>query len=179
MPGIPLTYNSETMHGFEYQFAGHLMMHGMVQKGLQIVKAVRDRYDGIRRNPYNEMECGSNYARSMASYALLNALSGFSFDIPNREIGFAPAVKTRPFQCFWSLDSGWGTVRFEQNQVVLAVLYGQLELQCLVLPPRCRVQKAALGKKSIACKQSKRRVVLDQAVMVAPENGLTLQLHQK
>jgi len=174
MPGIPLTYNSETMHGFEYQFGAHLIMRGMVQKGLQVVKAVRDRYDGVRRNPYNEMECGSNYARSMASYALLNALSGFSFDIPNREIGFAPAVKTRPFQCFWSLDSGWGMVRFEENTVVLEVLYGKLELARFCLPPACRVTAVSSGKHPSAFVLRFGKIDFADTVTVTPGQPLTV-----
>jgi uncharacterized protein (DUF608 family) len=80
-PVIPMTYAEETMHGFEYQVACHMIQEGMIKEGVELVKAVRDRYDGRTRNPWNEIECGSNYARSMASYALLNAFSGFSFDM--------------------------------------------------------------------------------------------------
>ena len=90
-PVVPVLYAEETMHGFEYQAAGHLILNGMVKEGVAMVKAVRDRYDGERRNPWNEIECGSNYARSMASYALLNVLSGFQFDMVRQEIGFHPA----------------------------------------------------------------------------------------
>lgn len=176
MPSIPLTYNSETMHGFEYQFAGHLIMHGMVQKGLQLVKAVRDRYDGVRRNPYNEMECGSNYARSMASYALLNALSGFSFDLSKKQIGFAPAVKTRPFQCFWSLDSGWGIVRLEKNTITLKVLYGKLGLTDYLVESGVRVSAVAHGRRIIAWEQHGRQITFRRTVTIGPGQPLTFKL---
>ena len=59
------------MHGYEYQVACHMIQEGMVAEGLEVVQAIRDRYDGFKRNPWNEIECGNNYARSMASYALL------------------------------------------------------------------------------------------------------------
>ncbi len=59
------------MTGFEYQVASHMIQEGLVHEGLQIVRSVRERFDGERRNPWNEFECGSNYARAMASYALL------------------------------------------------------------------------------------------------------------
>ncbi|RME61552.1 MAG: hypothetical protein D6790_07615, partial [Caldilineae bacterium] len=79
-PVIPAPYSQETMNGFEYAAASHMIMHGMVEEGMTCVEALRRRYDGERRNPWNEFECGSNYARSMASYALLLAFSGFRFD---------------------------------------------------------------------------------------------------
>lgn len=64
-PAIPIPYAQESMHGFEYAFAGLLISRGFLKKGLRVVKAVRDRYRGYNRNPWNEIECGSNYARSM------------------------------------------------------------------------------------------------------------------
>ena len=107
-PAIPVPYAEEAMNGFEYQVACHLIQEGLVEEGLDIVRAVRDRYDGRRRNPWNEFECGSNYARSMASYSLLLALSGFSFDLRSGHLGFRPVVPAARFRCFWSIDGAWG-----------------------------------------------------------------------
>lgn len=95
------------MTGFEYAFAGLLISEGLIEEGLQVVRAVRNRFDGIKRNPFNEFECGSNYSRSMASFALLPIFSGFTFDLPRKKIGFAP-VLSGDFRCFWSLGTGWG-----------------------------------------------------------------------
>ena len=60
-PSVPIPYAEESMHGFEYQAAIHMIMHGLEKEGLDIVTSIRDRYDGEKRNPYNEFECGSNY----------------------------------------------------------------------------------------------------------------------
>ena len=68
---LPFVYSNEVWTGIEYQVASHLMMTGHVAKGLEIVRAVRDRYDGRVRNPFNEYECGHWYARAMSSYGLL------------------------------------------------------------------------------------------------------------
>ncbi|MBQ7901964.1 MAG: hypothetical protein IJ365_08400, partial [Clostridia bacterium] len=106
-PKIPISYCEETMTGFEYAFAGLLLSHGKTSEGIKVVKAVRDRYDGEKRNPWNEIECGSNYARSMASYALIPILSGFEFDMPKGHIGFNPYT-TDNFKCIWSLGDAWG-----------------------------------------------------------------------
>ena len=87
-PMIPVCYAQETMNGFEYSAAVLMIQNGMIEEGMAVVVALRDRYDGEKRNPWNEFECGSSYARSMASYALLNAFSGFEFDMRQGYIGF-------------------------------------------------------------------------------------------
>ena len=60
--------------------ASHLMFVGEVEKGLDIVRTCRNRYDGRIRNPFNEYEAGHWYARAMSSYALLEGLTGVRFD---------------------------------------------------------------------------------------------------
>jgi len=104
------------------------------------------RHDGARRNPWNEFECGSHYARSMASWAVLTALSGYEFDVPNGRIGFTPRLRAGDFRTFWSLDSGWGsyTQRSDADggQIVLSVAYGELKLQALHLGSLDEVRSA-------------------------------------
>jgi uncharacterized protein (DUF608 family) len=135
-PAVPLTYSPETMTGFEYQAASHMIQEGMLEEGLSVVKAARDRYDGEKRNPWNEMECGSNYARSMASYSLLLAYSGFSFDMTIGEIGFKPATMPEEgtFRSFWSIDGAWGTVSLGRDGGELELLGGAVALTRLGLP---------------------------------------------
>ena len=132
-PVIPVPYSEETMHGFEYQAAVHMLQEGMVEQGVELITAIRQRYDGCRRNPWNEFECGSNYARSMASYAALLAYSGFVFDMPKLTIGFNPIVEG-DFKCFWSLDSGWGVFERNGKTVTVRILYGELKIARLHLP---------------------------------------------
>lgn len=134
-PVIPVPYSQETMNGFEYQAACHLIREGFVNEGMEIVSAIRQRYDGEKRNPWNEFECGSNYARSMASYDLLLAFSGFEFDMAKGMIGFNPIQGiNNGYSSFWSIESGWGTFSIEGNIVKLKVLYEKLDLKVLKLP---------------------------------------------
>ena len=112
-PVISIPYCDETMIGFEYQLAAHLIYEGMIDEGLAVVKAVRDRHDGERRNPWNEFECGNHYARSMANWGVKLALDGFSFSASERRLGFAPKVNKEKFSTFWSTATGWG--RYTQN----------------------------------------------------------------
>lgn len=72
-PYFPFVYSDEVWTGIEYQVATHLALEGMKDEALAIVRGIRKRYDGIRRNPWNEFECGSHYARAMAAYGLLLA----------------------------------------------------------------------------------------------------------
>lgn len=107
-PKLPFVYCDEVWTGIEYQVAAHLIYEGFVPEGLTLVKAVRERHDGYRRNPWNEVECGHHYARSMASWALLLALSGFQYDLVRGMIRFQPALSADHFKTFWSTGKAWG-----------------------------------------------------------------------
>ncbi len=109
-------YFNECMNGFEYQAAGHMIWEGVVTEGLAVTRAVHDRYHASRRNPWNEVECGDHYARSMASYGVFLAACGFEYHGPKRHVGFAPRVFSRtdgsrgaPFKCAFTTAEGWGT----------------------------------------------------------------------
>jgi len=63
-PALPFVYSDEVWTGIEYQVAAHLIYEDMEEEGLSIVEAVRGRYNGARRNPWDEVECGHHYARA-------------------------------------------------------------------------------------------------------------------
>ncbi len=132
-PRFPFTYADEVWTGIEYQVAAHLIYEGMLDEGLAIVKGVRDRHDGIARNPWNEFECGHHYARAMASWSLILALSGYHYNAPEKAISFAPKVNAADFRCFYSTGSGWGiyTQKLLRKSLVakIGVSWGELELQ--------------------------------------------------
>ncbi|MBQ7720943.1 MAG: hypothetical protein IJT56_10200, partial [Clostridia bacterium] len=132
-PWIPIPYCEECMHGFEYALAGLMIAEGMINEGLTIVRGVRSRYDGEKRNPYNEIECGSNYARSMASFALIPIFSGFDFDLPNGKIGFKPLLGG-DFKAPWFTGKAWGEISVTQGRADITVLGGEITLCRLGLP---------------------------------------------
>jgi uncharacterized protein (DUF608 family) len=177
-PLIPAPYSQETMNGFEYSAAIHMIMTGLVDEGMTCVGAVRRRYDGERRNPWNEFECGSNYARSMASYALLNAFSGFQFDLVHHTIGFNPVEWVAGgFRCFWSLDSGWGEVVITAEAVELRLLGGHLDLQTLHLPFLAGggVQTVNVSGHPIPFTHTAGTVHLESLTRVAPVQALQIE----
>ena len=102
-------YFNECMNGFEYQVAGHMLWEGMALEGLAITRMLHDRYHASRRNPWNEVECGDHYARSMASYGVYLAACGFSYHGPRGHIGFAPGLTPENFKCAFTGAEGWGS----------------------------------------------------------------------
>jgi uncharacterized protein (DUF608 family) len=132
-PTLPFVYSDEVWTGIEYQVASHLIAEGFVREGLTIVKALRTRYDGRVRNPWNEYECGNYYARAMASYALLGALSGFRYSAAEKTVWFGPRLSIRPFKAFFSTASGFGTIVLDSRSIRVDVVEGQLTVEKLVL----------------------------------------------
>ena len=110
---LPLPYSDEVWPGFEYQVAANLINEGWLPEGLEIVREACARHDGVRRNPWNEVECGHHYARSMSSWAVLLALGGMCCDLGRGEISFDPVLDASTeqdrFATFWSAGRGWGT----------------------------------------------------------------------
>lgn len=130
-PTFPFVYSDEIWTGIEYQVASHLIMAGMVQEGLTIVEAARSRYEGHVRNPFNEYECGSYYARAMASYALIPALSGFRYSAVHQTLEFAPKQNAGRFSCFFSTASAFGTISLSGSSVEINVIEGSLTVATL------------------------------------------------
>ncbi len=108
--------------------ASHLISFGHVEKGLEIVRACRGRYDGTRRNPFDEIECGHWYARAMASYALLQALTGARYDAIDRSLYLEPKIRG-DFRSFFSTATGFGTVGLRNGKPFLEVKAGQIEVK--------------------------------------------------
>ena len=141
MLSLPFVYSNEVWTGIEYQVASHLMLMGQVEQGLEIVRACRDRYDGRVRNPFNEFECGSWYARAMSSYGLIQGLTGLRFDAVDRILYVDSRIGD--FRCFISTESGFGTVSLQNGKLSLEVAYGNIPVKkVLVGGKESRLQKA-------------------------------------
>jgi hypothetical protein len=147
-----------------------MILEGMEKEGLDIVAGVRDRYNGENRNPWNEMECGSNYARSMAAYALLLAYSGFAFDMTKLALGFAPR---RDGSYFWSLNTAWGIFERSEAESVLKVLHGSQRLKRLTLDSS-PVQSAALDGKVLTFNVEGETLVFTDELLINEGGALIL-----
>jgi uncharacterized protein (DUF608 family) len=126
---LPFVYSNEVWTGIEYQVASHLMSVGEVEKGLEIVREVRKRYDGKTRNPFNEYECGHWYARAMSSYGLLQGLTGVRYDAVEQILYVDSQVGD--FTSFISTESGFGTVEYKNNKAELKVVFGKINVKAV------------------------------------------------
>lgn len=127
-PALPFVYSDEVWTGIEYQVAAHLIYEGLVEEGLRVVKAVRARHDGVRRNPWNEFECGWHYARALSSWSLVQALSGVRYSAVEQSLTFDPRLKP-PFRTVVAMGSGWGMLSVEKGAATLEVRYGTVRLR--------------------------------------------------
>ena len=131
-------YFNECMNGFEYQLAGHMIWENMLVEGFAITRAVHDRYHALRRNPWNEIECGDHYARSMASYGVFIATCGFEYHGPKGHIGFAPKLTPDHFKAPFTAAEGWGTYEHISSA-------SSLKSQIIVKHGKLRVKTLSLG----------------------------------
>lgn len=136
-PTLPFVYADEVWTGVEYQVAAHLIYQGLVEEGLAIVKAISGRYDGVRRNPWNQIEWGNHYSRAMANYSVFLALSGFRYSAVEQSVTFRPRLNPDNFSCFFAAGSAWG--RYMQNrrggilEATLGFRHGNITLRQMVL----------------------------------------------
>lgn len=136
-PRIPFPYFAEAWTGLEYLAAALMLGHGMHSEGVQVIAEARRRYDGIRRNPWDECECGHHYARPMAAWSAILTLSGFQYRGPQRYLIIDPPLARGKFRSFWSCGTGWGTFSLPAGGgAKLRVIEGNLPLRTIELPAR-------------------------------------------
>jgi uncharacterized protein (DUF608 family) len=132
-------YFNETWTGNEYQVASHMLWEDMLLEGMAVVRAIHDRYNPLKRNPWSEIECGSHYARAMASHGAFLAICGYEYHGPRGTIAFAPKLTPEKFRAPFTAAEGWGTYaqtidRKEMNASI-EIKSGLLRLSAVTLTP--------------------------------------------
>lgn len=131
-PMVAVPYATEVFTGIEYASASHMIMNGLVEEGLAVVRAARDRHDGTRRNPFNDIECGAYYARALSAWQVVNALSGLVPDLPRGRLTFAPRLPG-DLVLPWSAGGAFGLLRRRRGRATLEVVLGRLDAREVVL----------------------------------------------
>ena len=128
-PYIPFPYSDEVWTGIEYQVASHLAFFGEYEKTEEIVRTCRKRYDGTKRNPFDEYECGHFYSRAMSSFGLLQGMTGVRYDAVSKTLYYRAIDHNYTVPIF--TESGYGTVCYdkETQQVSLKIVEGSIDVQ--------------------------------------------------
>lgn len=188
-PTTPVLYKNEIWTGIEYQAAGHMLWEGLVTQALTIIRAIHERYDGAKHNPWNEVECGDHYARALASWGCLVGLEGYVYDGPAGQVGFAPRLTPEEFKAPFTAAEGWGTLaqkRQADRQVQrIAVTWGKLAVRELhfALPENAKLAGAtvtAAGRPAdVQARQTDNRVTLRLADKVTIPAGAEISAELK
>jgi hypothetical protein len=126
---VPFPYFAESMSGFEYAAAIGMLYEGQTEAGLKCIKSIRDRFDGEKRNPFDEPECGHHYARAMASWSAPMAFSKFNYSGHEKAMTFT----STPGTYFWSNGYAWGTCEIAGKKADLKVLHGEISVNQFTL----------------------------------------------
>lgn len=110
-PDVPFPYYSEVMTGFEYTAGNGMLYEGMENEGLKVITNIRDRYDGRKRSPFDEAECGHHYARAMTAYGAVLAMTGFNYSGVEKIMKF----KAMDGNYFWANGSTFGTIQQKKS----------------------------------------------------------------
>ncbi len=178
-------YREEVWTGIEYQVAGHMIWEGMVPEALAIIRAVHDRYHPLKRNPYNEVECGDHYARALASWGVLTALAGYEYHGPRGHLGFDPRYTPDDFRCAFTAAEGWGTFAQRRDAAGqhnrIDARWGRLRLASLVLRTpetlasaklRVQIGSESVNVSSQALADGRTRILFEPEVVVRPDQPL-------
>lgn len=132
-PAIPLSYGDEAWTGLEYTAATGLYYEGMDAAALNVISDVRSRYDGFKRNPFNEEECGNHYVRAMASWSAIPAISKFHYSAVDGSF----VITSKPGTYFWSNGYAWGsatvTAGKKGRSLRIKVSFGAIKLNTVAL----------------------------------------------
>jgi len=155
--------------------AALMMNWGMVEEGVECVENIRARFDGEKRNPWDEPECGHHYARAMSSWSTILAMSGFLYDGPAAAVVAVPKIPRDNFECFWSSGTGWGTfsLRKEPGRTLFSikVLAGKLDCRSCETAARGTAVSVEFGEKTVKNQLTRR----EERVVVAFDETLQLE----
>jgi len=173
-PEIPFPYYAEAWTGLEYSTAAVMFYNGMIAQGLEFMQVARSRFDGVRRNPWDECEAGHHYVRAMSSWSSVVALSGFHYEGDRGHVEAIPRVAHDDFQCFWATGTGWGTFSLKKSgagtRFALKVIAGELPCGSFALDATGTKATAKVGTKSLVARVEKK----DAKTIVRLAEAITL-----
>lgn len=119
----------------------------------------------------------------MASYALLNAMSGFEYDAYKKHIGFSPLSDHCPldfgdtFRCFFSTAGGYGYVEEGIDYIEVNMVKGKLDIKSFSVPRTPRLVQ--YGGRNWRFTDTGLCAGLDTDLVVTPDKKLTILIDIK
>ncbi|MDH7571621.1 MAG: hypothetical protein QHJ73_18745, partial [Armatimonadota bacterium] len=98
---------------------------------------------------------GNYYARAMASWAVLLALSGFRYSAASHTLWLAPRQQRRRFTTFFSTASGWGTLSLTNTALTIHLVEGELKVDRVCLTRGKKTLEIPWGKVARAGKKAR------------------------
>ena len=95
---------------------------------------LRDRYNTPDRNPFDEYECGHWYARALASYGMLQGLTGAWYDAVEKKLYLQPRT-SGDFRAFLSTATGFGIVGVKDGKPFVEVKQGTIPYEAIAYTP--------------------------------------------
>ncbi len=142
-PRIPFPYYAETWTGIEYLVAAQMRFAGMTREALEIYRNARLRFDGEKRNPWDEPECGHHYARAMSAWSGMLAMSGFRYHGGEQAVEIQAPASHRSL---WATGTGWGTFQVTAAGATLHVEHGTLQVRVCTVNGRKFTPGRTLGE---------------------------------
>jgi len=176
-PKVPFPYYEEAWTGIEYLIAAQFIHAGMLREGLETIDNVRKRYDGERRNPWDEPECGHHYARAMSAWSTVIAFTGFDYHGADKALTLLPKSQAADFTSFFSTGLGWGTFAIRHGAAEISVTEGTLPLRSVRLAQAGGTDTSVkLNGKACAHHRDGSRIVLEQDQTIPAGGTLVIAL---
>jgi uncharacterized protein (DUF608 family) len=184
-PQIPFPYFAEAWTGQEYLVAALMMNWDMVKEGVECVENIRGRYDGEKRNPWDEPECGHHYARAMSSWSTIVVLSGFLYDGAKAAVVAVPRISREEFHCFWATGTGWGIFSLsrqnDSTHFKIKVLAGRLDCRSVEIAATGETALVEVGGRQIvhnvAWREGRAVVTLDETISLNTGDEIRIAVH--
>lgn len=179
-------YLNECQPGYEWAATSLMMWHGMPHRALAHTRVMHDRYHASKRNPWNEVEWGDHYSRSMASYGVFTAACGFEYHGPKGYIAFSPRIHPGNFKAAFTSAEGWGAFTQKRSSTGqtehIDVRWGKLKVKTLAfdLPSDAKAAgvtvKTGDRKHGAGIRQVRNRIIITLNEPVVIQAGYRLSV---
>ena len=166
--------------GTEYAVASLMIQEGLVKEGIEVLRAVYERYSKYGMF-WNHIECGGHYYRAMDVWAVLMALEGFNFSAAG-SIHFNPKVTPKNFRGAFVAKRSWGTytqvIKNGTQESSVKLEFGSLEIREICIPLLTKDAKPTirvlLNRKSIEPEKSLSAEIVKDRVRLRFEKPIIL-----